>query len=85
MPLSIELTDVEELGPFTFRWPEGQESFERGWAGIVRTADGESRFRHGLGARTVYGRPRVHSVTWLGGQPMVEGWRPTTSRPPAPS
>ena len=31
------------------------------------------RFRHGVGRREAYGRPRVHTVTWLDGVPRVEG------------
>ncbi len=33
----------------------------------------ELRLRHGIGGRDVFGRHRVHSVTWLEGQPLVEG------------
>jgi hypothetical protein len=29
--------------------------------------------RHGIGAREVYGKMRVHTVTWIGGQVQVEG------------
>lgn len=31
------------------------------------------RARHGLGAREVYGRIRVHTVTWIDGEVQVEG------------
>jgi hypothetical protein len=31
------------------------------------------RFRHGVGRRVAYGRSRVHTVTWLDGEPRVEG------------
>jgi hypothetical protein len=73
MPVSVQLTAVEEIGPFTFRWPEGIEHFERGWQGTAEGPGGKVQFRYGLGARTVYGRPRAHSVVWLGNQPVAEG------------
>ncbi|HEY5495854.1 MAG TPA: hypothetical protein VIK16_04275 [Candidatus Limnocylindrales bacterium] len=31
------------------------------------------RVRLGVGRRVAYGRPRVRAVTWVAGQPMVEG------------
>lgn len=64
---------VSELDPFDYRWPEGPEHFERGWDYIVTVDSASFRARHGLGGREVYGRYRAHSVTWLDGQPMVEG------------
>jgi len=69
----IELVEVSELGPFTYRWPDVVERFGRGWD-IVARVDGELvRLRHGLGEREVYGGRRTHSVTFLRGQPVVEG------------
>jgi hypothetical protein len=69
----IEILDVEKIEPFDFRWPEGVESFEGGWSFRVR-ADGKiHRARHGLGSREVYGRIRVHTVTWIDGEVQVEG------------
>jgi uncharacterized HhH-GPD family protein len=59
--------------PFVFKWPEGEEQFERVWDldGVWRSR--HYRIRHGLSHRPVYGRNRVHSVTWVEDQPMVEG------------
>ncbi len=69
----IQLADTMTLGSFDWRWPANVESFDHGWdykAGI----DGRLyRVRHGVGARTVFGGHRVHTVTWLDGQPTVEG------------
>lgn len=71
--MRIELVEVAECGPFTHRWPEAVERFARGWD-LVARVDGElARLRHGLGEREVYGRRRAHSVTFLRGQPVVEG------------
>jgi uncharacterized HhH-GPD family protein len=69
----VELVAVKELGPFPFRWPDGIEPFERGWSFEARIT--ETRFfgQHGIGAREVYGRMRVHTVTWVGGEVQVEG------------
>lgn len=73
MPLRVELVNVEPLGSFPYRWPHVVETFDRGWD-IVAGVDGETvQARHGLGEREVYGRRRVHSVTFLRGKPVVEG------------
>ncbi len=71
--IDIELTDVQVLCPFDFRWPEGMESFEGGWSFQARVGGKRHRGRHGIGARPVYGRVRVHAVTWLDGEVQVEG------------
>jgi uncharacterized HhH-GPD family protein len=73
-PNSVEVRDVLPLASFEFRWPEGVEQFEYGWDFVASDAKGRRwRGRHGLGGREVYERYRRHSVTWLDGQPMVEG------------
>jgi uncharacterized HhH-GPD family protein len=72
-PPSIRLISMTALGPFSWRWPEDTESFERGWLAIASLNDQEFHVRHGIGRRHVYGRPRVHSVTWVEGDPTVEG------------
>ena len=70
---NIRLVSDSELGSFSWRWPETTERFERGYAALVRFEGGEFRIRHGIGRRTVYGRPRLHSVTWVDNRPTVEG------------
>jgi hypothetical protein len=70
---AIEILGVEETGPFDFRWPEGVESFESGWSFGIRIDGKIHRARHGLEAREVYGRMRVHTVTWIDGEVQVEG------------
>lgn len=72
-PVRVEIAVIIGLGPFTFRWPEGVEEFEKGWDYTVRIGGELHRVRHGLGGRTVYGRERVHTVTWLDGAVQVEG------------
>jgi uncharacterized HhH-GPD family protein len=69
----VEILSVSQLDPFTFRWPEGIESFETGWSFELRAGGRRHRVRHGLGVRDVYGRLRVHTVTWLDGGVQVEG------------
>lgn len=71
--MDIELSDVKETGPFEFRWPKGTEKFETGWTASAFINSKQHRVRHGLGARAVYGRERVHTVTWLDGAVQVEG------------
>lgn len=69
----IRLLSMSALGSFSWRWPEEVEAFDRGWAVIAEIDDLQFRLRHGVGRRVVYGRSRIHSVTWLEGQPIVEG------------
>jgi uncharacterized HhH-GPD family protein len=72
----VTVENASELEPFDFRWPEGPEHFEHGWDYTATIGSASFRVRHGIGGREVYGRYRVHSVTWLEGQPMVEGVAP---------
>lgn len=67
------VTDVTPLAPFRFRWPAGQEDFEGGWDYVLVVGNARHRVRHGVGGREVYGRARVHTVTWLDGEVQVEG------------
>jgi uncharacterized HhH-GPD family protein len=70
----IQLGQFTETGPYSFRWPSGNvENFHRGWLGSVTVDGSHVEIRHALGRRDVYGRPRVHSVTWVNGSPSVEG------------
>jgi len=65
---------LHALGPFEYRWPSGTvECFSRGWECTVRRGTRQLRVRHGIGARPCYGRDRVHTVTWVDGNPIVEG------------
>src|SRR4051794_22770281 len=68
-----ELTRVERVDPFDFRWPQVIEHFTAGWEGVIAGFGGRARFLHGVSERVVYGRPRVHTVTFLDSQPFVEG------------
>jgi uncharacterized HhH-GPD family protein len=68
-----EIVECTELGPFSFRWPDGVEHFEGGWRALVRIENRTHEVVHRLGSRVVYGRERVHTVTWLDDQVAVEG------------
>lgn len=73
--MNIEVIRTVEIGPFEYQWwGRGMlERFSRGWD-LEITADGErADVRHGIGRRDAYGRSRVHSVTWVNGNPTVEG------------
>jgi uncharacterized HhH-GPD family protein len=72
----VEIEDALELEPFDFRWPEGSEHFDHGWDYTATIGGTSFRVRHGIGGREVYGKFRVHSVTWLDKAPMVEGVAP---------
>lgn len=72
--MEIRLLHFASAGVFEWLWPSGNtENFDRSWRGRIALDGADFEFRHGLGHRHVYGRNRVHSVTWLTGAPMVEG------------
>jgi endonuclease III len=73
MTVEAEITDQHQVGPFKYRWPDGYEDFEGGWDFQVAVGGARHRGRHGIGARRVYGRWRVHTVTWLDREVQVEG------------
>ena len=67
------LISTSAIGPFSWRWPERIESYERGWAAIADVDGTEFQIRHGIGRRDAFGRSRLRSVTWVEGEPLVEG------------
>lgn len=71
--LAVRIIGVRQLRPFSFKWPVTVEEFEGGWEFLADIAGDQCTIRHGLGTRRVYGRERVHTVTWLDGQAQVEG------------
>ncbi len=70
---SLVLHDLVPIGPFDYRWPAELEKFERGWAAVVDIGGRRRNVRHGLGSYIVFGKARVHGVTWIDDQPIVEG------------
>lgn len=70
---AVEILAAEPIGPFEFRWPDATEAFEGGWLANARIGESQHKVRHGIGARTTYGRERVHTVTWVDGAVQVEG------------
>jgi uncharacterized HhH-GPD family protein len=71
--MTVALGPITRLQPFSFRWPDDTEDFETGWSLTARIDGRSHNVKHGLGAREVYGRIRVHTVTWLDGEVQVEG------------
>jgi hypothetical protein len=69
----IRLVSMAALGPFSWRWPDQVETFERGWVAAATVNGQEVHVRHGIGRRYAYGRSRRRSVTWVEGEPTVEG------------
>src|SRR5437588_533366 len=61
------------MGDFSYRWPSYVEQFAKGWDSIAVINGRAFRLRHGVGRRDCFGRARVHTVTWLEGEPSVEG------------
>lgn len=68
-----QLVSTTAIGPFSWRWPEGIESYERGWLAIADLDGRELHVRHGIGRRDAFGRSRLRSVTWVEGEVAVEG------------
>lgn len=66
-------SDAKEIAAFDIRWPEDVEHFESGWTFRLHVAGGTHHVRLGIGGREVYGRERLHTVTWLDGEVAVEG------------
>lgn len=64
---------VERIDGFEYRWPDATERFDFGWDGTVSFRGRTYGFRHAVGHRVVYGKDRVHTVTFLDGAPTVEG------------
>jgi uncharacterized HhH-GPD family protein len=71
--VTAEVLDVRKIAPFGFGWPAGREEFDGGWDYELKVGGGVHAIRHALGGRVVYGRQRVHTVTWLDGEVQVEG------------
>jgi uncharacterized HhH-GPD family protein len=71
--LRAKISGVRQLSSFSFSWPQGSEEFESGWEFTLDVQGQHHQIRHGLGSRVVYGRPRVHTVTWLDRAVQVEG------------
>ncbi len=69
----VALSDVRSVGPFTWRWPEETGEFSRAWEMVATFAGHRFPVRHALGAHRAYGQLRDHSVTWVAGNPCVEG------------
>jgi uncharacterized HhH-GPD family protein len=69
----VDLVGVKRIGPFEFRWPDDTESFESGWAFEAHIDGALHGVRFGIGAREVFGRMRVHTVTWVDDEVQVEG------------
>jgi len=67
------LVNTTAIGPFSWRWPEGIEKYERGWLAIAEVGGREFHIRHGVGRRDAFGRSRLRSVTWVEGEVAVEG------------
>jgi hypothetical protein len=72
--MKIQVLDFVPAGTFEHRWPGGNvERFDRTWFGHIAIDAATFEFRHALGLHHVYGRSRIHSVTFLKDQPIVEG------------
>ncbi len=67
------ILDMRRIGSFAYRWPDATEEFRYGWEGTCRFDGRTVPFRHGVGARHVYGAERIHTVTWIAKEPAVEG------------
>ena len=71
--IAAQVRDLREIEAFSFVWPTETERFEVGWTYQLKVLGQTHIVRHGLGSRLVYGKRRVHTVTWLDGNVEVEG------------
>lgn len=69
----VELGAITRIESFDFRWPDGRESLEGGRSFDARIDGHRYAVRHRVGARDVYGRVRVHTVTWNNSEVQVDG------------
>jgi uncharacterized HhH-GPD family protein len=67
------LIGTSAIGPFSWRWPKTIESYQHGWVAIADVDGTKFHIRHGIGRRDAFGRSRLRSVTWVEGEPLVEG------------
>src|SRR5438445_13272096 len=67
----IRLLKMQALGSFSWRWPKETESFTRGWVAVADVDGLEVHVRHWIGNRNVFGRRRIHALTWMEGRPTV--------------
>ncbi|MDR7401777.1 MAG: hypothetical protein QN155_06090 [Armatimonadota bacterium] len=73
MPVKVEIVEVRDIGSWSYRWPHIRERFGRCWEIVARVDGATLRLRHAQGRRRAYGRMRARTVTFLGGEPVVEG------------
>jgi uncharacterized HhH-GPD family protein len=71
-PTPPRLENAQTLREFTYQWPDATETFTHGWDFDAVSSDMRYRVRHAIGQRRVFGRDRVHSVTWVNRVPIVE-------------
>ena len=72
------ISDVEQLGPFDFRWPDANEHFESGWVYRLNVADESHAVRLGVGGREVYGRERCTRLPGSMGESKWKASKRTT-------
>ncbi len=74
-PKSLSVLDAVPIGPFEFTWwaDGGIERYDHGWNLSVLFEGSNLDVRHGVGSRDAYGQARPRSVTWVNGDPTVEG------------
>ncbi len=67
-----DTTGFTEIGPFDYRWPVGEEHFERGYE-TARIINGrEHTFKIGLTDRHAAGQMRRRMIVWIDNWPVVE-------------
>jgi uncharacterized HhH-GPD family protein len=71
----LEINQQTETGPFAWLWPNGDyEQFQRGWVGAVQAANDLIHVRHAIGRGTLNGKTAIHTVTWVAGKVVAEGF-----------
>jgi hypothetical protein len=72
--MRLSIGPVRTVDPFDYSWPDYVEHFNTAWQLDVSVPGGlELPVIHGVASRDVYGMTRAHSVTFVSGEPRVEG------------
>jgi len=70
--LQYETTGFSEIGPFDYKWPAGEEHFERGYETAGTLNGREHTFKIGFTDRYAAGQMRRRIIVWINNWPVVE-------------
>lgn len=77
-PASVKLStgnisaSLKKIQPFSYRWPNGIEDFDKGFEGYVSFEGKSYPVKVGINKRRAYGKERGHSVVLVRSYPVTE-------------